>query len=311
MSKAYQTFPWPKDLQGRLMPLVSMASMTWLGVGGQASWVYHPHDPDDLARVLRLWPRNYPVYVLGAGSNLLVRDGGLDGLVIKLGRGFRQFVRQTEGLFLGAGLLNRYVTQQCQVLGLGGLDFMNTIPGTIGGGLAMNAGCYGSCFADHVVWARVMDPQGNVCDLSVSDLGYGYRTCQLAPGWLFLGALFRVSPEDPLAIAERMNLFSAHRENTQPLQVKTGGSTFANPPQASAWSLIDAAGFRGQVLGDAQFSDKHCNFLINRGAATAWQLETLAERARQSVKELSGIDLHWEIVRWGNQGSDQAIDCGH
>lgn len=292
----------PPTLQGRLDHNVSMAKMTWLCAGGAAPWVYHPCDAEDLGRFVQFWNQRSPLYVIGAGSNLLVREQ-LDGAVIKLGRGFRHFQLTEEGLVLGAGLLNRYVTQQCQTLGLGGLEFMNTIPGSIGGGLAMNAGCYGSCVADRLIWARVMDPVGHTHCLSVAELNYGYRTCGLPQGWFFLEAMFRVHREDPAVIGERMAQWLGQREATQPLHVKTGGSTFANPPHHSAWKLIDHVGFRGKRLGDAQFSQKHCNFLINRGQATAWELETLAERAKQAVHNQFGISLQWEIVRWGSYAS--------
>lgn len=284
---------------GRKEKNVSLAKITWLCVGGPASYVFHPKDAKDLSLFLHHFPQGES-FILGAGSNILVRDGGVSGVVIKIGRGFRHFHLTSDYVDLGAGLLDRYVAQKCHMLGLSGFEFMTTIPGTIGGGLAMNASCYGASFADRLIHAEVMDPLGKRHRLRVEDLNYGYRCCGLPPGWIFLGGRFRYTPSSPETIAATMEEMLEMREKTQPTQVKTGGSTFANPPEGPAWQWIDGVGFRGKKLGQAMFSEKHCNFLINLGQATALELETLAEDARRAVLRETGVDLRWEIVRWGN-----------
>jgi UDP-N-acetylmuramate dehydrogenase len=289
-------------LAGRIEANVPLSTITWLSVGGAAEYIFYPQDSDDLALFLSLFPEKER-FVLGAGSNILVRDGGVPGIVIKIGRGFRQFKPGENYVDLGAGLLDRYVAQQCQMLGLSGFEFMITIPGTIGGGLAMNASCYGSSFADRLIHAWVMDPDGKTHIMTPEALNYEYRFCGLPQGWFFLGGRFRCTPSHPDLIAATMAEMMEMREQTQPTQVKTGGSTFANPAEGPAWQWIDQVGFRGKKVGQAMFSEKHCNFLINLGNCTALDLESLAEEARKAVYEQTGILLRWEIVRWGDEAA--------
>ena len=231
----------------------------------------------------------------------MVRDGGVSGCVIKMGKGFRTFHAGDHYVDLGAGLLDRYVAERCQHLGLSGLEFMGTIPGSIGGGLAMNASCYGASFSDRLIHAHVMDPDGHQHQVLPQELKYEYRSCGLPEGWIFLGARFSCTPSDPESIAHTMGTMRDQRERTQPSRVKTGGSTFTNPPEGPAWQWIDQVGFRGKKLGQAMFSEKHCNFLINLGNATADELERLGEQAKKAVLDHSGVVLNWEIVRWGQK----------
>jgi UDP-N-acetylmuramate dehydrogenase len=263
--------------------------------------VFHPSNAEDLSQFLQHFPQK-EWFVLGAGSNILARDGGISGVVVKIGKGFRQFRVTPEYVDLGAGLLDRYVAQRCQMLGFSGLEFMTTIPGTIGGGLAMNASCYGGSFADRLIHASVMDPQGKKHILSVDELNYGYRSCGLPAGWTFLSGRFRYTQSNPNAVTQTMDEMLEMREKTQPTKVKTGGSTFANPKEGAAWYLLDKAGFRGKSWGQAMFSEKHCNFLINLGASSGAELENLGEAAKKAVQEQFGITLQWEIVRWGHGG---------
>lgn len=290
-------------LKGRVCPNIPMAKMTWLCVGGNADMVFYPHDEDDLSAFLQQYTGQ--IYIMGAGSNILVRDGGIRGTVIKLGKGFRSITFHTDtDVELGVGLLDSHVARHMQEIGLSGFEFLYTIPGTIGGGLAMNAGCYGSAYADRLLWARVMDPQGKIHRLSVDTLGYGYRSCGLPSGWIFLSGCFRGVHACPKSIEKTMISFALQREKTQPLHVKTGGSTFTNTPEYSAWQLVDDAGFRGYRMGGGQFSEKHCNFLVNLGNSMASDLESLAEMAREKIFQRTGIQLKWEIVRWGEKLSE-------
>lgn len=305
-----------EQIRGRWQQDVGMAKITWLCVGGPADYMFHPADEEDLAGFMQRHP-GQSFWVMGAGSNLLVRDGGVRGIVLRLGKGFRQWTQHTETDFeVGAGALDRQVAQHCQERGLSGLEFLYTIPGSIGGALAMNAGCYGSECADRLLWTKVMDPQGHVHRLSVDQLGFSYRHCSLPKGWIFLSACFRTVRSHPDHVQSTMMDFAQQREQTQPLHVKTGGSTFGNPAGQAAWKLIDQAGFRGKTLGGAQFSHKHCNFLINTGHCTAYDLEALGEQARQAVLDQTGITLRWEIIRWGESVSThqrhwtgQGIEC--
>lgn len=283
---------------GRLEKNVRMQKYTWLSVGGPALAMFYPEDENDLSVFLK--QKKFENYlIMGAGSNLLVRDGGVDACVIKISRGLDKLVIEGNEIELGAGLLDRYVSQVCQEHGLSGFEFLSTIPGTIGGGMAMNAGCYGAEFVDRLLWAWVMDTQGTQHKVNVQDLGYGYRSCCLPKGWIFLGGRFKGTLSDPQSIEKTMAHHWENRLETQPSKVKTGGSTFANPPGHSAWKLIEDVGYRGKIKGDAQFSEKHCNFLINRGKATAQDLEDLAQEAHHAVYQKTQIDLRWEIVRWG------------
>lgn len=287
------------SLRGRLRAEAVLAAATWFKVGGPAEVLFRPEDADDLADLLRGKPADTPVTVLGVASNTLVRDGGIRGVVVRLGRGFAGVERDDEdGLIAGAGALCASVAQQAEKAGLGRLAFLSGIPGTVGGALRMNAGAYGGETCDVLDWAEVLDPQGKRHRLGVNDLGYAYRHCSLPADWIFVGARFRGKP-GASGIAAEMARIAATRAESQPLGSATGGSTFRNPPGAKAWELIDAAGCRGLRVGGAQMSEKHCNFMINTGSATAADLETLGETVRERVKAGSGITLEWEIKRIG------------
>jgi UDP-N-acetylmuramate dehydrogenase len=286
------------DLKDQNIHHVDMSDITWLRVGGPAL-VFTPRSHDALSYFLR--HNEKPYLVMGAGSNILSRDKGIDEIVIRIHRVFRAF--QVSGNFVdvGASLLDRYVAERCQTLGLSGLEFLYTIPGTIGGGLAMNAGCYGSDFADCLVCVWMMDDKGVVHKLLPDELKYGYRTCYFPRGWIFIKARFRITHSDPMTVALAMRSFYQKREEDQPSGILTGGSTFMNPKNHKAWVLIDQAGYRGRQRGQACIDEKHCNFLVNKGGSTASDLEDLAEEARQAVYQKTGVLLQWEIVRWGKK----------
>lgn len=286
-------------VRGRLSADAGLAEITWFRVGGPAEAMFRPADRDDLIAFLKNKPKDVTVTVLGVGSNTLVRDGGIDGVVLRLGRGFVEIEAEGDEIIAGAGALDVNVAQTAQMHGIAGLEFLRGIPGTIGGGLRMNAGAYGAEMRDVVLEASAIDPQGRIHRLLPDDLKFGYRFCGVPADWIFLAARLKGRPGDRTEIGARMAEIQKSRETTQPIKPATGGSTFANPPGAKAWELIDAAGCRGLVMGDAQVSEQHCNFLINRGEATAADLETLGETVRRRVKEQSGIELHWEIRRVG------------
>jgi len=270
-------------VRGRLLADASLASITWFRVGGPAEVLFKPADSDDLAAFLAAKPEDVPVTIVGVGSNLLVRDGGVPGVVIKLGGDFAAIepLDNTQ-LRVGGGALDLTVATTACELGIGGLEFLSGVPGTIGGALRMNAGAYG----------------GEMKDV-VEDFGFSYRHCSLPDGWIFLDALLQGKSESPQIVAERMGEIRAKREESQPLRTRTGGSTFANPPGHKAWELIDKAGCRGLTIGGAQVSEKHCNFLINTGKASAADIEDLGEEVRRRVLATSGIELHWEIRHIG------------
>lgn len=261
--------------------------------------MFKPADLDDLIRFLAERPADVPVTVLGVGSNLLVRDGGVRGVVIRLGRTFATIGVEGDTVVAGAGALDVNVAQAAFEAGLGGLEFLSGIPGTIGGALRMNAGAYGREIRDVLVSARAVDGEGVMHELSVDEMGFGYRHCDVPADWIFVEARLRGAVADKAAIARRMADIKAAREDSQPVRSRTGGSTFRNPEGHKAWELIDQAGCRGLRIGDAEVSDKHCNFLINRGNATAADLERLGEEVRRRVKAASGVDLQWEIRRIG------------
>lgn len=289
-------------VRGRLSAQAGLADITWFRVGGPADAMFRPADRDDLIAFLKGKPADVPVTVLGVGSNTLVRDGGVNGVVIRLGRDFAVIeAKDGSELEAGAGALDVNVAQTAQMHGVAGLEFLRGIPGTVGGGLRMNAGAYGTEFKDVLVWAEAVDAQGNLHRLSPAEMKFGYRHCGVPEDWIFLGCRLKGKPGDKADIQARMDEIQAAREGSQPIRSRTGGSTFANPEGHKAWQLIDAAGCRGLVVGDAQVSEQHCNFLINRGSATAADLETLGETVRRRVKEASGIDLRWEIKRIGRQ----------
>lgn len=286
-------------VRGRLSAGAIMADVTWFRVGGAAEVMFRPADRDDLVAFLKARPADVPVTVLGVGSNTLVRDGGIPGVVIRLGRGFVDIDVDGTDIIAGAGAPDINVAMSAQRAGIGGLEFLRGIPGTIGGGLRMNAGAYGREFRDILVWAEAVDPAGNLHRLSPSDMQFGYRHCGIPEDWIFTAARLKGEAGDRTEIQARMDEIQAAREDSQPIRSRTGGSTFANPEGHKAWQLIDAAGCRGLVVGDAQVSEQHCNFLINRGNATATDLETLGETVRERVKASSGVELRWEIRRIG------------
>ncbi len=286
-------------VRGRLTAGANLGSLTWFRVGGPADVLFKPADRDDLMAFLAAKPADVPVTVLGVGSNVLVRDGGIPGVVVRLGGPFALISVEDDVVTAGAGALDLNVSLTARDAGLAGLEFLRGIPGTIGGGLRMNAGAYGAEMRDVVLEASAIDPQGRIHRLLPDDLKFGYRFCGVPADWIFLAARLKGRPGDRAEIGARMAEIQKSRETTQPIKTATGGSTFANPPGAKAWELIDAAGCRGLVMGDAQVSEQHCNFLINRGEATAADLETLGETVRRRVKEQSGIELHWEIRRVG------------
>lgn len=286
-------------LRGRLLANQSLAELTWFRVGGQAQILFMPEDEEDLAYMLANLPAEIPVTVIGLGSNLIVRDGGVPGVVIRLGRGFGEI--SIEGLTLRAGVAVPDVkaARAAQEAGIAGLSFLRGIPGGIGGALRMNGGAYGRETKDALIEARAVDRGGRVHVLGNADMHYTYRHCGAPDDYIFTQATFHGERGDPAVIAAEMEKITESREATQPIKSRTGGSTFKNPPGHKAWQLIDAAGCRGLRIGDAQVSEMHCNFLINLGNATAADIETLGEKVRHRVKENSGIDLEWEIKRIG------------
>jgi UDP-N-acetylmuramate dehydrogenase len=286
-------------LRGRLLANQSLAELTWFRVGGPAQVLFMPEDEQDLAYALASLPADIPVTVIGLGSNLIVRDGGVPGVVIRLGRGFGNVTVEDTRIRAGVAVPDVKVARAAQEAGIDGLSFLRGIPGCIGGVLRMNGGAYGRETKDALVEARAVDRQGRVHVLSNGDMHYAYRHSGAPDDYIFTQALFAGTRGDPAAIAAEMDKITESREATQPVKSRTGGSTFKNPPGGKAWQLIDAAGCRGLRVGDAQVSEMHCNFLINLGNATAADIETLGETVRRRVKDNSGVDLEWEIKRIG------------
>ena len=287
-------------LRGRLLANESLAPLTWFRVGGPAQVLFTPADEDDLVYFLKALPQELAVYVVGVGSNLIVRDGGMPGVVIRLSpRGFGDARVEGDIISTGAAALDKRVAETAAAANLAGLEFYFGIPGSIGGALRMNAGANGAETKDVLVEATGVDRSGNVHTFSNTEMKFVYRDCGIDPAIIFTAARFRGKPTAPEAIRARMEEVQKHRESAQPIRNKTGGSTFKNPPADSAWKLIDAAGCRGLRVGGAQVSELHCNFLINTGHATGHDIETLGETVRTRVKQLSGIELHWEIKRIG------------
>jgi UDP-N-acetylmuramate dehydrogenase len=285
-------------VRGRLTADAPLSAVTWLRAGGPAEVLFRPADRDDLAAFLAGTPVDVPITVLGVASNLLVRDGGIPGVVIRLLRGFTGIRVEGERLLAGAGALDLNVALTARDHGLAGLEFLSGVPGTIGGALRMNAGAYGGEMKDVVEAAEAIDRQGRRLDLSPDDLAFTYRHCAIPASVVFTGATLRGHPGDQPGIAARIVEIDRARGASQP-RSRTGGSTFTNPPNDSAWRLIDAAGCRGLRLGGAQVSEQHCNFLINTGDATARDIEALGEEVRRRVFETSGVALRWEIMRVG------------
>lgn len=291
-------------VRGRLMPDAELAPFTWLRVGGPADLVFMPADEDDLAGFLAGLDPSVPVTPIGVGSNLLIRDGGVEGVVIRLGKGFSAVeARGQARIFAGAATLDAVLAREAGKAGIAGLEFYRGVPGTVGGACVMNAGCYGAETKDVLVEAYAVTRSGERLTLSHADMGFSYRkSARAAVGDLiFTGALFQGAPDDPAAVEARMDEITARREATQPIREKTGGSTFKNPPGDSSWRLVDAAGWRGKPFGGAQFSDLHANFLINTGEATAADLEGLGEAVRADVRDKFGVELEWEIKRIGRR----------
>jgi UDP-N-acetylmuramate dehydrogenase len=284
--------------RGRLTANAPLGQQTWFRTGGPAEVLFRPADTADLSDFLKALPADVPVTVLGVGSNLLVRDGGIEGVVVRLMRGFTGITVEGTEVIAGAGALDLNVALTARHHGLAGLEFLSGIPGTIGGAFPTNAGAYGGELSEVLISAEMVDRSGTVRTVSVSDLGLGYRTSTAPADWIFTSARLRASPGDQLAIARRIAEIDSARTESQP-RSRTGGSTFANPPGHKAWELIERAGCRGLKIGDAQVSEKHCNFLINLGAASAADIESLGEEVRRRVFEHSGIRLHWEIRRIG------------
>jgi UDP-N-acetylmuramate dehydrogenase len=288
------------ELRGRLLANQSLAELTWFRVGGPAQVLFTPMDEDDLACFLSYLPRELPVTVVGVGSNLIVRDGGIPGVVIRLSpRGFGETSAEGDVVRAGAAALDKRVAETAAAAGISGLEFFYGIPGTIGGALRMNGGANGSETRDVLIEASGVGRDGSKHTFSNADMKFVYRNSGVDASIIFTSARFRGTIAAPEAIRARMNQVQNHRETAQPIREKTGGSTFQNPPGHSAWKLIDAAGCRGLRVGAAQVSEMHCNFLINTGAATGHDIETLGETVRARVKENSGIELHWEIKRIG------------
>jgi UDP-N-acetylmuramate dehydrogenase len=287
-------------LRGRLLANQSLAELTWFRVGGPAQVLFMPEDEADLAYMLAGLPEEIPVTVIGLGSNLIVRDGGVPGVVVRLGRGFGEVKIEVGGrIRAGAAVPDVKVGRAAQEAGLAGLAFFRGIPGAVGGALRMNGGAYGRETKDTLIEARGVDRVGRVHVFTNGDMGFSYRHCGVPEDVIFTEALFQGTPGDRSAIAVEMERITEAREATQPIKSRTGGSTFKNPPGHKAWHLIDAAGCRGLRVGDAQVSEMHCNFLINLGNASAADIETLGETVRERVKKNSGIELEWEIKRIG------------
>jgi len=286
--------------RGRLLADHSLAELTWFRVGGPAEVLFAPEDEDDLADFLAGTPQDVAVTVIGVGSNLLVRDGGVPGVVIRLGRGFAQVAAEPGfRLRAGAAALDVKVARAALDHGIAGLTFLRGIPGTIGGALRMNGGAYGRETRDVLVEARTLDRRGRPTVLPLAEMHMRYRHCGVPEEVIFTQALLQGEPGDPARIAADMNAVTEAREASQPVRSRTGGSTFKNPPDGKAWRLIDAAGLRGFAIGAAKVSEMHCNFLINQGGATAAEIEALGETVRRRVLEASGVQLDWEIKRIG------------
>jgi UDP-N-acetylmuramate dehydrogenase len=287
------------QLRGKLLANQNLAELTWFRVGGPAQVLFMPEDENDLAYVMRNLARDMPISVLGAGSNTIVRDGGIEGIVVRLGRGFNEIaVEESARVRAGTAALDLMVSRAAQKAGIAGLAFLSGIPGTIGGALRMNGGAYGGETKDILIEARGVDRAGNVRTFTNAEMGFAYRHCSAPEDVIFTSALFQGRPGNADEIAAEMEAIKQKREASQPRN-RTGGSTFKNPPGHSAWKLVDEAGCRGFRVGDAQVSELHSNFLINLGNATASDIETLGETVRKRVKEKSGIDLEWEIKRVG------------
>jgi UDP-N-acetylmuramate dehydrogenase len=290
-------------IRGRVQLDAPLAPFTWFRAGGHAEYLVRPADAADLATLLRGLPATTPVQVIGAASNLIVRDGGLPGVTIRLARGFSAITTEPDGVIAGAAALDLTVAETAAAAGLTGLEFLSGIPGSIGGAVVMNAGAYGGEMAHVLSWAECVTRDGERRRLSSTDLAFGYRHAKVPPGSVITRARLAAKPGAMPVIAAKMAEIRTAREASQPIRARTGGSTFRNPDGmpggTKAWELIDAAGCRGLSLGGAMVSEKHCNFLINTGSATAADIEALGEEVRRRVKATTGVTLEWEIRRIG------------
>ena len=292
-------------VRGKLEADIALAPYTWFRVGGPAEVLFQPADEDDLAAFLRDCPADVPVMAIGVGSNLIVRDGGVSGVIIRLSaRGFGQIETDGVRIIAGAACLDATVAKKAADAGIAGLEFYRGVPGTIGGALRMNAGCYERETKDVLISCVAYDRQGNRHVLDNAAMGFSYRHAQVPEEFIFISAQFEGTKDAPANILERMDAITQRRENSQPIREKTGGSTFKNPDPIQSggrksWQVIDAAGLRGFSIGAAQMSEKHCNFMINTGGACASDLEALGEHVIATVRQSQGVDLHWEIKRIG------------
>ncbi|PIE14691.1 MAG: UDP-N-acetylenolpyruvoylglucosamine reductase [Rhodobacterales bacterium] len=301
--------------RGKLIPNRPLNDLTWLRVGGEADWLFMPADPDDLAEFLAALSPEVPVFPMGVGSNLIVRDGGLRAVVIRMGRGFNTISVEGNRVTAGGAALDAHVARKAAEAGVD-LTFLRTIPGSIGGAVRMNAGCYGSYVADVFISAKAVTRDGEFVTLTADDLKFQYRQTELPKGWVIIEATFEGPSGDPEELAERMDAQLRKRDETQPTKDRSAGSTFRNPAgfsstgraddthELKAWKVIDNAGMRGARQGGAQMSEKHSNFLINADNATAADLEGLGEEVRKKVYAQSGITLEWEIMRVGEPAPD-------
>lgn len=299
----------PGDLKvrGRLTPAAPLAPLVWFKSGGAADWLFEPADAEDLSDFLAALDPAVPVMALGLGSNVIVRDGGVPGVVVRLGKAFAKVARIDEtSLHCGGGASGILVSSAARDAGIGGLEFLRSIPGTVGGFVRMNGGAYGREVKDILVEAEIVLRSGERKTLALDALGFTYRHSELPEGAIVVAATFRGYPEEPAAIQAEMDRIATAREQSQPLRSKTGGSTFKNPPGEKAWELVDRAGCRGFSMGGAQVSEKHTNFLINTGTATSADIEALGEEVRRRVKAQTGIALEWEIRRVGRTQGEGA-----
>lgn len=291
--------------RGRLSFDAPLGPRAWFRTGGNAEALFVPKDVQDLADTLAALPKGVPVTVLGACSNVIIRDGGIEGLVVRMAGGFADIVIEPDGLVAGASALDMIVAEQAAAAGLTGLEFLAGIPGSIGGAVVMNAGAYGSDINAVLDWAEILLPDGTITRLGNAALAFSYRHASLPDGAIVLRARLRAQPGDREQIRTHIAGIKAAREASQPVKARTGGSTFRNPDGHKAWQLIDDAGCRGLIRGGAQVSEKHCNFLLNLGTATSRDLEDLGDEVRARVLAQSGIALHWEIKRLGKPSSGE------
>lgn len=289
------------EIRGSYRENVNLSKINWFNVGGNAQVVFRPADVDDLSYFLKNKPKDTPITPLGVGSNLLVRDGGIDGVVVRLGRGFTATTKNGLEIHAGAACLSFNVAMFSANNNIAGLEFLSGIPGTIGGALAMNAGAYGSDVSSVLLSAQAVDEAGTIHNLLPDDIGYIYRGHTLPEGMIFTKGIFKGESGRCDEVEARINEITSERESTQPIKSRTSGSTFKNPEGHKAWKLVDEAGCRGLKMGGAQVSEKHCNFFINTGNATSEDIESLGEEVRKRVKEKTGVTLQWEVKIIGNK----------